>query len=176
MGKGFCEHLSRTDAKDFSPFLLIQLFHHICNVAAVIVLAELETDAAVEILHTVGKEKREPIIDALNEDIRKEIQLIASFDEDEIGSKMTTNCIILRENLSRTDAKDFSPFQLIQLFHHICNVAAVIVLQLISQFDASSGEFLCPFDFTIVIFKINIVKEGSKWKKCLQKKQIYGLI
>ena len=68
------------------------------------ILAELETDAAVEILHTVGKEKRELIIDALDEDIRKEIQLIASFDEDEIGSKMTTNCIILRENLTVKDA------------------------------------------------------------------------
>ena len=54
------------------------------------ILAELETDAAVEILHTVGKEKRELIIDA--------------FDEDEIGSKMTTNCIILRENLTVKDA------------------------------------------------------------------------
>ena len=58
----------------------------------------------MEILHTVGKEKRELIIDALDEDIRKEIQLIASFDEDEIGSKMTTNCIILRENLTVKDA------------------------------------------------------------------------
>ena len=44
------------------------------------------------------------MIDALDEDIRKEIQLIASFDEDEIGSKMTTNCIILRENLTVKDA------------------------------------------------------------------------
>lgn len=63
------------------------------------ILAELETDAAVGILHTVGKEKRALIIDALDEDIRKEIQLIASFDEDEIGSKMTTNCIILGVSL-----------------------------------------------------------------------------
>lgn len=63
------------------------------------ILAELETDAAVGILHTVRKEKRALIIDALDEDIRKEIQLIASFDEDEIGSKMTTNCIILGVSL-----------------------------------------------------------------------------
>lgn len=49
------------------------------------ILAELETDAAVGILHTVGKEKRALIIDAL--------------DEDEIGSKMTTNCIILGVSL-----------------------------------------------------------------------------
>ena len=64
----------------------------------------LETDAAVEILHTVGREKRELILDALDEDIKKEIRLIASFDEDEIGSRMTTNCIILHEGLTVKDA------------------------------------------------------------------------
>lgn len=59
------------------------------------IVSEMETDDAVEILHTIGREKRELILDALDEDIKKEIRLIASFDEDEIGSRMTTNCIIL---------------------------------------------------------------------------------
>lgn len=68
------------------------------------ILEELETDAAVEILRTIGKEKRELIIDALEEDIKKGIQLIASFDEEEIGSRMTTNCITLRENITVKDA------------------------------------------------------------------------
>ena len=35
------------------------------------ILEELETDAAVEILRTIGKEKRKLIIDALEEDIKK---------------------------------------------------------------------------------------------------------
>ena len=33
-------------------------------------------------------------------EVRKEIQLIASFDEDEIGSRMTTNCIIIKEGMT----------------------------------------------------------------------------
>ena len=28
------------------------------------------------------------------------MEMIASFDEDEIGSRMTTNCIVIRENLT----------------------------------------------------------------------------
>ena len=32
--------------------------------------------------------------------MRHDIEVIASFDEDEIGSRMTTNCIIIRENLT----------------------------------------------------------------------------
>lgn len=30
--------------------------------------------------------------------------LIASFDDDEIGSRMTTNCIVIRENLTVKEA------------------------------------------------------------------------
>lgn len=64
------------------------------------VVGELETDSAAAILHELEKGKRDLLIDALDPDIKKEIRLIASFDEDEIGSKMTTNCIVIRENLT----------------------------------------------------------------------------
>lgn len=67
---------------------------------AAAVISELETDTAANVLHNIEKERRALIIDAIAPDIRKEIRLIASFDEDEIGSKMTTNCIIIRENLT----------------------------------------------------------------------------
>ena len=64
------------------------------------IVAVLETDDAVRILREVEKERRALIIGMLPEDIRRELQMIASYDEDEIGSKMTTNCIIIRENLT----------------------------------------------------------------------------
>lgn len=63
------------------------------------VVGELETDTAASILHEIEKERRELLIDALEPDTKKEIRLIASFDDDEIGSRMTTNCIVIRENL-----------------------------------------------------------------------------
>ena len=67
---------------------------------AAAVVSELETDTAANVLHQIEKEKRALIIDAIKPDVQKEIRLIASFDEDEIGSRMTTNCIIIRENLT----------------------------------------------------------------------------
>ena len=67
---------------------------------AVSVVAELETDTAANILQETEKAKRAAIIEMLPYEIRQEIQLITSFDEDEIGSRMTTNCIIIRENLT----------------------------------------------------------------------------
>ena len=67
---------------------------------AAAVVSELETDTAANVLHQIEKEKRALIIDSINPEVQKEIRLIASFDEDEIGSRMTTNCIIIRENLT----------------------------------------------------------------------------
>lgn len=64
------------------------------------VIAKMETDTAAGILLEIEKEKRAAIIELLPQDIRQDIQLIASFDDDEIGSRITTNCIIIRENLT----------------------------------------------------------------------------
>ena len=64
------------------------------------VLSGLDTDTAVEILRCVDREKRALIVDLLSDELRKELRLIASFDEDEIGSRMTTNFIVIRENMT----------------------------------------------------------------------------
>ncbi len=64
------------------------------------VAEQLESDAALEILREIGKEKRALIIDCMDEGARLDLRLMSSFDEDEIGSHMTTNYIVLRENLT----------------------------------------------------------------------------
>ena len=71
---------------------------------AAAVVENLDADTAAHILHTLEKEKRALIIDALPADVKRDIRLLASFDEDEIGSKMTTDCIVIRENLSVPEA------------------------------------------------------------------------
>ena len=40
------------------------------------------------------------LIELMDDEARKDMAIIASFDEEEIGSKMTTNCIMIRENLT----------------------------------------------------------------------------
>lgn len=86
------EHLEEDDAGRYLREMDLQ--------KAASVISELETDTAANVLREIEKERRALLIDMLPQDIRKEIRLIASFDEDEIGSKMTTNCIIIRENLT----------------------------------------------------------------------------
>lgn len=67
---------------------------------AAAIISELDADKATDILRELDKQKRALIIEALRPDIRNDIRMIASFDEDEIGSKMTTNYILLHQDLS----------------------------------------------------------------------------
>ncbi|MBQ4397472.1 MAG: magnesium transporter [Clostridia bacterium] len=68
------------------------------------VISALEPDTAVNVLHEIPKEKRELIIETLPSEIKKDIRLIASFDEDEIGSRMTTNMIHIQRGMTVKDA------------------------------------------------------------------------
>lgn len=85
------EHLDEPDAGTYLGEMDFQ--------KAADVVGRLETDTAAGILRELDKGRREQLIDALAPDVKKEIRLIASFDGDEIGSKMTANCIVIRENL-----------------------------------------------------------------------------
>lgn len=67
---------------------------------AVEIISNLEADTAVAALRGIEKTKRSVIIDLMDQESKKDIMLIASFDDDEIGSRMTTNYIVIRENLT----------------------------------------------------------------------------
>lgn len=60
---------------------------------AVQVLSSMEPDDAVPLLRQLPRAKRDVLLDLLDTETRKDIALVASFDEDEIGSKMTTDYI-----------------------------------------------------------------------------------
>jgi len=64
------------------------------------VISHMEPDIAVDVLREIEKVKRGILIELMDAESRKDIALLASFDEDEIGSRMTTNYITLHEGLS----------------------------------------------------------------------------
>ena len=57
------------------------------------VLSHLEVTTAVEYLRQLGKSDRNTLMELMDEESKREIHLLSSFDEDEIGSKMSTNFI-----------------------------------------------------------------------------------
>ena len=67
---------------------------------AVDIVSGLEADTAVSVLRGISKERRSIIIELMDEEAKHDIALIASFDEDEIGSRMSTNYILIRDSYS----------------------------------------------------------------------------
>ena len=67
------------------------------NVAtAAAILENMDSDDAVDILDELDEEKSSEIRELMDEGARQDIDLIQSYDEDEIGSRMTTNFITIR--------------------------------------------------------------------------------
>lgn len=64
------------------------------------ILEHLEVPTVVEYLQQLEKSERNMLIDLMAEELKSEITLLSSYDEDEIGSKMTTNYIAIRHNIS----------------------------------------------------------------------------
>ena len=63
------------------------------------VLSRLELPEVTEYLRQLEKPERNMLIDLMGEELRNEILLLSAFDEDEIGSKMTTNYISIRADI-----------------------------------------------------------------------------
>lgn len=62
------------------------------------VLLLFEPSTAVDYLRQLEKQERSILLDLMDEDTRREISLLSSFDEDEIGSRMSTNYIAIQAN------------------------------------------------------------------------------
>lgn len=64
------------------------------------IIEQMDADDAVDVLEEVDEEKREQLIELMEEESREDINLICSYADDEIGSKMTTNFIEISKNLT----------------------------------------------------------------------------
>lgn len=64
------------------------------------IIENMDSDDAVDILENIDEEIGEKLVDLLDEEASRDIRLIQSYDEDEIGSKMTTNFISIKKGLT----------------------------------------------------------------------------
>ncbi len=68
------------------------------------IFSRLEVNTAVECLHLMSKSERATLIELIPDDTKREIILLSSFDDNEIGSKMSTNYICISNDNSVRDA------------------------------------------------------------------------
>lgn len=64
------------------------------------IIESMDADDAVDVLDELEEEKSQELIELLDEESRHDIDLIHSYDEDEIGSRMTTNFIVIKRGIS----------------------------------------------------------------------------
>lgn len=68
------------------------------------ILESMDADDAVDILDEMEDEKSDQLIQLMDEESRYDIGLIQSYEDDEIGSKMTTNFIVIQRGLTIPEA------------------------------------------------------------------------
>ena len=67
---------------------------------AAMIISQMDSDDAVDVLEEIDETTREKIVGMMDRESGRDIRLIWSYDDDEIGSRMTTNFIVIRNDLS----------------------------------------------------------------------------
>ena len=68
------------------------------------IINEMDADDAADLIEKLDEEIKEKLKPILDEDVKADIQLIKSYDEDEIGSLITTNYICISKTLNISSA------------------------------------------------------------------------
>ena len=68
------------------------------------IISEMDSDDAVDILEEIDDETEDKIIDLMDSESSEDVLLIQSYNDDEIGSKMTTNYIEIKKNMTVKEA------------------------------------------------------------------------
>ena len=87
-------------------------------------IEEMDVDDAIDVLEELDDEQRDEIISLIDEEFAEEIEQIFSYDEDSLGSKMTTNYIVI----STTDTVKSAMRKVIKQASDNDNVAIIYVL------------------------------------------------
>ncbi len=68
------------------------------------IVSELDSDQMVDFLRSLDKRDRDLIISLLDQEKKKEVAMLSTFDEDQIGSRMTTDFVTVRKDVTVPEA------------------------------------------------------------------------
>lgn len=97
------------------------------------IINEMDSDDAVDVLEEVGENVRDELRPYLAEDVKADIRLINSYDEDEIGSLMTTNYVCIKKTLSIRQAMN----ELIKQAGENDNISTIYVVEDNNKFSGA---------------------------------------
>jgi magnesium transporter len=111
------------------------------------VIPRIEASTASEYLSSVTKDERTTLVEMLDEETKRDILMLASFDDDEIGSRMTTNFVTVTTGLSVREAMR----EVVKQAADNDNIATIYVID-------EDGTFLGAIDLKDLI----IAREGTE--------------
>lgn len=68
------------------------------------VISHMDSDDAADIIEEMDEDIQEKLIELMDEEASEDIKLIRSYDEDEIGSAITNNYIVIKNNITIREA------------------------------------------------------------------------
>jgi magnesium transporter len=63
-------------------------------------VSRMDSDDAVDVLEEVDDETRDKLVEMMDDESSRDVKLIQSYDDDEVGSVMTTNFIVIQKGLT----------------------------------------------------------------------------
>ena len=85
--------------EDLDPYLKEMDIQDVANI-----IENMDADDAVDILEEMDEDVQEQLIELIDEEAQEDIRLIQSYEDDEIGSYMTTNFIVIQRNVTIKEA------------------------------------------------------------------------
>lgn len=64
------------------------------------IISGMDSNDAVDVLEEMDDDDQKKMVDMLDDETERDVRLILSYDEDEIGSRMTNNYIVIRNTLT----------------------------------------------------------------------------
>lgn len=110
------------------------------------VLSAMEAPAAAEVLEALGREERTSLLELVEPEVRRELCLLRSFDDHEIGSRMSTNFIAIPDTATVKEAMS----QLVRQAAENDNIATLYLVD-------SAGSFCGAMELKDLI----VAREGT---------------
>lgn len=140
------------------------------------IIENMDADDAVDALDEMDSDIREQLIGYIAEDAKEDIQLIQSYDDDEIGSQMTTNYIEIAKTLSVKQAMK----SLIEQAEENDNISTIYVKEANDKYYGAIDlkDLICAREYTelesLISTSFPYVRAHEKIDDCIERLKDYA--
>ena len=140
------------------------------------IVSEMDSDDAVDVLEEMDATTKHKIVGMLDKEASEDVRLLFSYDEDEIGSRMTTNFIMIHNNLTIPQAMR----ELIEQAGENDNISTIYVIDEEDKFYGAIDlkDLIIAREYTdledLISHSYPYVKDHEKVADCIEQIKDYA--